>query len=184
MKQEISKLYIITGGPGAGKTTLLDELNKYGLTTVPEEGRRIIIEQIESGGEGLPWLNKELFANLMFEESVKTYLEMDHVTHMKPVFFDRGIWDTLGYMRLENIPVPELLITKAREMVYNNNVFILPPWKEIYENDQERKQTIEKAILTFECMKEIYQEYGFNTIEVPKVNVEKRARFILDRVLT
>jgi predicted ATPase len=148
MKQDISKLYIMTGGPGAGKTTLLDEFNQYGLTTVPEEGRRIIKEQIESGGEGLPWLNKELFAN----------------------------------MRLENIPVPEVMITKASEMVYNNNVFILPPWKEIYENDPERKQSIEIAILTFECMKEIYQEYGFNIIEVPKVTVEKRAAFILDRV--
>jgi predicted ATPase len=149
MKQDISKLYIMTGGPGAGKTTLLDEFNQYGLTTVPEEGRRIIKEQIESGGEGLPWLNKELFAN----------------------------------MRLENIPVPEVMITKASEMVYNNNVFILPPWKEIYENDPERKQSIEIAILTFECMKEIYQEYGFNIIEVPKFAVEKRAAFILDRVL-
>jgi predicted ATPase len=87
-----------------------------------------------------------------------------------------------GYMRLENIPVPEVMITKASEMVYNNNVFILPPWKEIYENDPERKQSIEIAILTFECMKEIYQEYGFNIIEVPKVTVEKRAAFILDRV--
>lgn len=183
MKQDISKLYIITGGPGAGKTTLLDELNKYGLRTVPEEGRRIIKEQIESGGEGLPWLNKELFAKLMFEESVKTYQKLNQSIHLKPVFFDRGIWDTLGYMRLENIPVPEVMTSRAREMVYNNNVFILPPWKGIYENDPERKQTIEKAILTFECMKEIYQEYDFNIIEVPKVTVEKRAAFILDRVL-
>jgi len=183
MKQDISKFYIITGGPGAGKTTLLDELNQYGLTTVPEEGRRIIKEQIESGGEGLPWLNKELFAKLMFEESVKTYRKLNQSIHLKPVFFDRGIWDTLGYMRLENIPVPEVMITKAREMVYNNNVFILPPWKEIYENDPERKQSIEKAILTFECMKEIYQEYDFNIIEVPKVTVEMRAAFILDRAL-
>ncbi len=183
MKQDISKLYIITGGPGAGKTTLLDELNKYGLTTVPEEGRRIIKEQMESGGEGLPWLNKELFASLMFEESVKTYLKMNQKIHLKPVFFDRGIWDTMGYMRLENIPVPELMIAKAKEMIYNTNVFILPPWKEIYKNDPERKQTIEKAILTFECMKAIYQEYGFTTIEVPKVTVEKRACFILDTIL-
>jgi predicted ATPase len=95
MKQDISKLYIMTGGPGAGKTTLLDEFNQYGLTTVPEEGRRIIKEQIESGGEGLPWLNKELFAKLMFEESVKTYQKLNQSIHLKPVFFDRGIWDTL-----------------------------------------------------------------------------------------
>ncbi|MDR6466278.1 AAA family ATPase [Chryseobacterium sediminis] len=183
MKQDISKFYIITGGPGAGKTTLLDELNQYGLTTVPEEGRRIIKEQIESGEEGLPWLNKELFAKLMFEESVKAYQKLNQSTHLKPVFFDRGIWDTLGYMRLENIHVPEVMITKASEMVYNNNVFMFPPWKEIYENDPERKQSIEKAILTFECIKEIYQEYGFNIIEIPKVTVKKRAAFILDRVL-
>lgn len=67
MKQNISTLYILTGGPGAGKTTLLDELNRHELITVPEEGRKIIKEQIDSCGEGLPWLNKELFAELMFK---------------------------------------------------------------------------------------------------------------------
>lgn len=183
MKQNTSTLYIITGGPGAGKTTLLNALNRQRLITVPEEGRKIIKEQIDSGGEGLPWLNKELFAELMFKESVKTYLKINHMINTKPVFFDRGILDTLGYMKLENISIPVSMATKAREMVYHNNVFILPPWKEIYENDPERKQTFEKAVETFECMKEIYQEYGYTVIEVPKVSVENRARFILDRII-
>ncbi|RXM41237.1 ATPase [Chryseobacterium sp. CH21] len=182
MKQDNSVLYIMTGGPGAGKTTLLDELNRNGLETVPEEGRKIIKEQIDSGNDGLPWLNKELFAELMFAESVKSYLKISHMPNTKPVFFDRGILDTLGYMRLENIPIPKSMEAKAREMVYHNNVFILPPWKEIYENDQERKQTFEKAILTFECMKDIYQEYGYNLIEVPKAAVGNRARFVLDMI--
>ncbi|PTT41170.1 ATPase, partial [Chryseobacterium sp. HMWF028] len=159
-----------------------DELNKNGMITVPEEGRRIIKEQMESGGEGLPWMNKELFAHMMFEESVKTYLKINQIIRSKPVFFDRGILDTLGYMRLENIPVPESIKTKAGEMVYHHNAFILPPWKEIYENDPERKQTFEKAILTFECMKDIYLEYGYNLIEVPKAAVENRARFVLDTI--
>lgn len=183
MKQNISTLYIITGGPGAGKTTLLHELSRHELVTVPEEGRRIIKEQMDSGGEGLPWLNKELFAEMMFEESVKTYLRISQTTSAEPVFFDRGILDTLGYMKLENIPVPESMEVKAREMIYHNNVFILPPWKDIYENDPERKQTFEKSMLTFECMNEIYQEYGYNIIEVPKISVENRARFILDRLI-
>ncbi|WP_343687524.1 AAA family ATPase [Chryseobacterium gleum] len=183
MKQDISPLYIMTGGPGAGKTTLLEELSHHELITVPEEGRKIIKQQIDSGGEGLPWLNKELFAELMFEESVKTYLEISKIGYTKPVFFDRGILDTLGYMRLENIPIPAFMESKAREMVYHNNVFILPPWKEIYENDPERKQTFEQAVETFECMKEIYQEYGFTTIEVPKASVENRTGFILDQII-
>ncbi|MDR4890588.1 MULTISPECIES: AAA family ATPase [unclassified Chryseobacterium] len=182
MKQNISTLYIITGGPGAGKTTLLDELNRHELTTVPEEGRKIIKEQIDSDGKGLPWLNKELFAVLMFEESVKTYLKISQMNSTAPVFFDRGILDTLGYMRLENIIIPASMEAKAREMVYHNPIFILPPWKEIYENDPERKQTFEKAVETFECMKEIYREYEYNIIEVPKVSVENRARFILDTI--
>ncbi|MDQ1857077.1 AAA family ATPase [Chryseobacterium sp. WLY505] len=182
MKQNISTLYIITGGPGAGKTTLLDELHRHEWITVPEEGRKIIKEQMDSGGEGLPWLNKELFAELMFKESVKTYLEISKIPHKKPVFFDRGILDTLGYMKLEHISIPVSMEAQAREMVYHHNVFILPPWKEIYENDPERKQTFEKAVETFECMKEIYQEYGYTVIEVPKVSIERRARFILDRI--
>jgi predicted ATPase len=42
-----------------------------GFLTVPEEGRRIIKEQILINGEGLPWKNKMLFARLMFEASVR-----------------------------------------------------------------------------------------------------------------
>ncbi|WP_288437204.1 AAA family ATPase [uncultured Chryseobacterium sp.] len=182
MKQDNSILYIMTGGPGGGKTTLLDELSKKGLITVPEEGRKIIKEQIHIGGEGLPWRDKELFAHLMFKESVKTYRRIRQLLNPKPVFFDRGILDTLGYMKLENIPIPASMEAKAREMTYNTTVFILPPWKEIYENDPERKQSIEQAVLTFECMKDIYREYSYSLVEVPKVSVEKRANFILDAI--
>lgn len=178
------KLYILTGGPGAGKTTLLEGLSDIGFTTVPEEGRRIIKEQLDSNGNGLPWTDKELFANLMFNASVKTYQNMQQMAFNDPVFFDRGILDTIGYLKLEKIPVPKEMEITAREMMYNKNVFILPPWKEIYENDPERKQTLEVAERTFECMYETYREYGYHLIEVPKVTVEQRIKFILTTVET
>ncbi|MCS4304125.1 AAA family ATPase [Chryseobacterium sp. BIGb0232] len=174
------KLYVITGGPGAGKTTLINELNRLGFTTAPEEGRRIIKEQLLSNGDGVPWINKEIFAGLMFDASVKTFNEMMPISGIQPVFFDRGILDTIGYLRLEGIPVPRKMEITAREMEYNKNVFILPPWKEIYENDSERKQTQEVAEHTFECMYEIYREYGYNVIEIPRVTVEQRVRFVLN----
>ncbi|QIY90245.1 AAA family ATPase [Chryseobacterium gallinarum] len=178
------ELYIMTGGPGAGKTTLLTELEKKGFIAVPEEGRRIIKEQMSVDGNALPWMNKEKFATLMFEASVDTYKKMSEMPDGKTIFFDRGILDTIGYMRLEKIPVPEVMELKARGMAYHNDVFILPPWKEIYENDPERKQTFEVAMSTFECMLAIYQEYGYNTIEVPRLKLEQRARFILDIIKT
>ncbi|MDM1555178.1 AAA family ATPase [Chryseobacterium indologenes] len=172
--------YIITGGPGAGKTTLLNGLDDMGFITVPEEGRRIIKEQENSNGKGLPWVNKFFFAELMFDASVKTYQKMSKISGGEPVFFDRGILDTIGYLKLENIPVPQEMEITARKMNYNRNVFILPPWKEIYENDPERKQTLEVAERTFEWMYTTYREYGCHLIEVPKSTVEERIRFILD----
>lgn len=174
------KFYIITGGPGAGKTSLLEELDRIGFKTAPEEGRRIIKEQLSSGGSGLPWINKELFAELMFEASVKTFQQMIQSCDTAPVFFDRGILDTIGYLKLEKLPVPGQMEITAREMEYHKNVFILPPWNEIYENDPERKQTLEVAEHTFECMYETYREYGYHIIEVPKVTVEQRIKFILN----
>ena len=176
------KLYIITGGPGAGKTTLLNELNNNGFTTVPEDGRRIIKEQMDLKGGGLPWVNKKFFAELMFEASVKTYHKMCAITDMKPIFFDRGILDTIGYLKLENIPIPEEMELIAGEMVYNKNIFILPPWKDIYENDSERKQTWEEAVQTFDCMVETYLKYEYNVIEVPKISILERVQFILDTI--
>lgn len=178
----IQKFYIITGGPGAGKTTLLNELKNIGFTTVPEEGRRIIKEQINLNGEGLPWANKRLFAELMFEASVKNYQEMIKIPDLNPVFFDRGILDTMGYLKLEKIPIPAEMEAIAHKMLYNKNVFILPPWKDIYENDLERKQTWEKAVQTFDSMVETYRKYDYNIIEVPKIAVAERAQFIIEAI--
>lgn len=176
------KFYILTGGPGAGKTTLLEALSALRFTTVPEEGRRIIKEQLDSHGHGLPWMDKKLFSNLMFEASVKSYQKMARISGTDPVFFDRGIIDTIGYLKLEGIPVSKEMEILARKIEYNRNVFILPPWKEIYENDTERKQSLEVAEDTFECMYKTYQEYGYHVIEVPKETIEKRVRFIMDMI--
>ena len=180
MKKNIPELYIITGGPGAGKTTLLEALKKRGFITVPEEGRRIIREQLIADGKVLPWMDRKLFADLMFEASLNSYQEIHRTINSGIVFFDRGILDTIGYMNLENIPVSDEMKNRAGLINYQKTVFILPPWKEIYENDPERKQTADEAECTFNKMKEIYLEFGYEIIEVPKIGVGQRVDFVLD----
>ncbi|KGO08689.1 AAA family ATPase [Elizabethkingia bruuniana] len=179
---EESKLFVITGGPGVGKTTLIKVLEKQGFVVIMEEARRIIQEQLQMKGEGLPWKNKTYYAQLMLNASLESYQLVVSGKSSNTTFFDRGILDTICYMKMENIPVPEDLNNLVNAHPYNQKVFILPPWEEIYSTDNERKQTWQEAVSTFDKMKQTYLEYGYKVIEVPKNSVEQRCEFILSHI--
>lgn len=176
------KLFVITGGPGAGKTTLLKALERKRFCVVPEDARRIIQEQTRSNGDGLPWKDKSFYAKLMFEASLESYQYINDRFSDDIVFFDRGLLDTICYMKMENISISEELDCLLNANPYNKKVFILPPWKEIYETDNERKQTWKEAVNTFGKMKQTYLEYGYEVIEVPKNTIESRCEFILSYI--
>ena len=95
------------------------------------------------------------------------------------VFLDRGIPDVIGYLQLSGWPVPEIMSRHALDFRYNKKVFVAPPWKEIYRNDEERKQSFEEAVKTFDVMVRVYNDLGYTTIELPKTSVEERVGFIL-----
>lgn len=173
-----NNLFVITGGPGVGKTTLIHELSNAGFTVVEEDARKIIQAQILTGGDALPWKNKALYAKLMLEAAVSAYQTIKEKQLSNPVFFDRGILDTICYINMENISIPSAMKALALEHPYAPKVFILPPWKEIYQTDNERKQTWQEAVSTFEKMKETYLDYGYEVIEVPKTDVKTRRQFI------
>lgn len=177
-----NNLYVITGGPGVGKTTLLNELNSAGFYTVPEDARTVIKEQVKENGDGLPWKNKERYAALMLSASIDTYERVCKEQPTETVFFDRGILDSICYMQMENIPITKEIKELIINFPYANKVFILPPWKEIYETDTERKQTWEEAVFTFDKMKETYLEFGYNVIEVAIGTVEDRRKTVLDLI--
>jgi predicted ATPase len=88
---------VISGGPDMGKTTLVNCLEQSGYTCVAEVGRKVIQEQMERGGEALPWGDRAAFAQKMFGHSVKDF---DSAMTERPTFFDRGIIDTIGYLEL------------------------------------------------------------------------------------
>ena len=169
--------FVITGGPGVGKTTLLETLAQQGFPYVPEIAREIIREQVSRNGDALPWANIPAYTHLMFSRSVGSFKQ--HQKQESVLFFDRGIPDTLAYAHLTHqSPSPELQHA-VQDFRYNPQVFILPPWPEIYETDSERKQTYQEAVETYDVMLVTYQQLDYIPIIVPKGTPEERAEFVI-----
>jgi predicted ATPase len=98
------------------------------------------------------------------------------------VFFDRGVIDVLGYLCLLGQAIPEPMQKAAEKFRYNHRVFIAPPWEEIFHQDRERKQDFQEAVRTYDAMINIYNEYGYELLELPRVPVRERLDFVLRKV--
>jgi predicted ATPase len=174
------RFYVITGGPGSGKSSLVEALHHRGYARSIEAGRGIIQDQMAIAGRALPWSDPVLFAELMLCWEMRSYQIAREVA--VPVFFDRGVPDVLGYLRLLGIPACEHVKKAAELFRYNHTVFIAPPWREIFCQDQERKQGFDEAIRTYDSMVAIYTELNYELIELPRAPIEERIDFILDRI--
>lgn len=174
------RLFVLTGGPGAGKTTLLAALAAAGHVIAPEAGRAIIRDQLAIDGPALPWRERALFAELMLNFDLRSHREAQ--ARGAPIFFDRGLPDSIGYLWLCGLPVPEHFDRAAQAFRYARIVFVAPPWREIYAQDAERKQDFAKAERTYEAVSAAYREHGYELVELPRADVAARAAFLLDRV--
>jgi len=168
-----SNRYIITGGPGSGKSSLLTALVNLNYQGFEEISRVIIREQHEIGGDRVPWQNLAAFAELCYE---RMSAQLEDCKSDCTCFYDRGLPDIIAYMRRGGLNVTDKYFEKAK--AYNKNVFLTPPWKEIFVNDSERPESYKDALEIYKFLKTTYSELGFNIIELPKVSIEERVAFI------
>ncbi len=180
MSDDARRFVVVTGGPGSGKSTLIDALAREGYGHSVEAGRAIIQDQTAIGGRALPWVDPPAFAELMLCWELRS-LRLAR-EHAGTVFFDRGIPDVIGYLRLTKRPVPTHMETAARRFRYHRTVFIAPPWPEIFAPDAERRQTPAEAAATHDAMVETYRGLGYELVALPKAPVAERLRFVLDRL--
>ncbi|WP_425996485.1 AAA family ATPase [Caulobacter sp. DWR1-3-2b1] len=171
---------IVTGGPGSGKTSLIDALEVRGFARSFEAGRTIIQEEVRAGGTALPWGDPQAYADRMLSRELTSYRMADGLTG--PVFFDRGLPDIIGYLTLCELPVPDAVDDAVRRLRYDPVVFIAPPWPEIFAQDAERRQDLAEAERTHAAMAQVYPALGYRLVELPRVDVETRADFVLERL--
>ncbi len=170
--------FVITGGPGAGKTTLVEALRARGHAGVGESARATILDQKRIGGSGLEWIDPALYAELMLARDLDNFRAFSE--HKGQVFFDRGIPELTGYLRIVGLPVPGHFKSAALTCRYARTVFVAPPWEAIYVNDSERWQTFDHAKSVHRAVCDVYGEFGYRPVELPLESVEARVRFVLD----
>ena len=63
-----------------------------------------------------------------------------------------------------------------------SDVFFTPFWEAIYTRDDQRLESMEKAQKISIAIKNIYDSFSYNIIELPKVSVDDRTDFILSKI--
>jgi predicted ATPase len=93
----MNRFVVVSGCSGGGKSTLLAELGRRGHAVIEEPGRRIVKEELESGGRALPWVNGPAFARRATTMALADRAAAD--ARAGWVFFDRGLVDASGCSR-------------------------------------------------------------------------------------
>jgi predicted ATPase len=61
-------------------------------------------------------------------------------------------------------------------------VFVLPPWEQIYVNDEERDQNFAEAARVHDSLVAWYEACGYRVAAVPRVSVAERCNYILSEL--
>ena len=173
-------VFVITGGPGFGKTVLINRLGEMGFRVGEESARKLIEQQQAIEGDILPWKNGSLFEKVVMQNRIDF---IKSVKENEVGFSDRGLPDQAGYSLYKGFPVSKVLSEAIKFNRYELKVFFAPPWIEIYQNDNVRKESFEEALSIHIYLLKAYQFYGYEMIEIPKKSIEERVEFILNKSL-
>jgi len=162
---------VLTGGPGVGKTALLDLLTEKGFQTLPDAARMLIEREQEKHSDCLPWKNNQRF----LEEVTKLQLELEETSTQGTVFQDCSIIEGYAYAKTQGLYVPKRILEQGRNR-YHKVLFLerLP----FYSKNSSRREDIDTAQRISEALRKAYSEFGYNTISIPVLPVERRFEYV------
>jgi predicted ATPase len=169
-------MVVLSGCSGGGKSTLLAEMASRGYQVYPEPGRQIVKEQLSIGGSGLPWEDSLKFAELCVSRALFFYNCAMPVE--KPVLFDRSIVDNISGIERIGIPLPQSLRVALQRYRYAHRVYLVPPWQELFAQDDERRHSFADAEAEFVSLEKAYTGLGYEVVLIPKGTPGERVSFL------
>jgi len=171
-----ARFVILSGCSGGGKSTLLAELARRGFATVEEPGRRIVKQELAGGGRALPWVDPVGFSRRAIAKALE---DLEAAARYEGwVFFDRGLIDAAAGLQ-HNTGEPALE-TRVSPWRFHSQVFLTPPWPEIYETDPERRHDLGEALAEYARLLRVYPALGYEVVILPKISVAARADFLVE----
>ncbi len=168
---------VITGPSCSGKTSIINALCELGYSVVPEAAREVIKKNKELGSKALPW---DDFYTFELEILNKQLSQLKDIDDGDMVFFDRGIYDTIGFLIYKGFDAPHL-------NVEYDLVFYLEPLNS-YHNDGERWEDKDTALQIGELIRNEYLKRGFKVIDLPaysdnkEESIKMRVQAIIDAI--
>ena len=175
----MGRRFVITGPPGSGKTPLIEHLRTMGSIGVEEPARAVLAEQRAIGVDRIFDTDPQRFVDLMLARAIEDFERT--ATSDRRVFFDRGIPDHIGYAKLFGLDTSAAQ-RAALTCRYDDPVFALPSWPEIYTTDGDRRMTVEHAAAFGEHVREVYVDLDYTVVDVPIGDIPSRAAFVRDAV--
>ena len=182
-----TKKIVITGGPSTGKTAVIKQLQKEGFPCLHEVIRSMTSAEKDST-ENIKIVSNPIVSvsdpkkfNTDILEARKEQFRVSVERKDPLIFFDRGIPDVLGYMDCFGQSYGTYFESACQDFRYDQ-VFIMPPWKEIHVPDEERYESFEESERIHECLVTVYKRYSYAPIAVPFGAIAERTKFIVDQV--
>jgi predicted ATPase len=175
--QDNTKIVLLIGAPSTGKTSVLNHLNRKGFNCFDEISREVVQEARRNGYDHLFKDEPLLFSEKLLEGRVEQFLSAKK-TNAEFVFIDRGLPDITAYLDMVNTSYP-IDFEMANQNYRYDFIFWFPVWRDIHIADEERYENFELSQKIESYLINSYQNLKYDLIEVPKLNIESRVKFLL-----
>lgn len=180
---EFKHRFVITGGPGVGKTSIIKSLIALGYDVVHEAATDVIRGALDSGIEQpwatLPDFNDQILRTQNAREKA--------VEHLKLVFLDRSMIDTITYALIpmsgtESLKIMAQTVQAAIDAhFYQTTVFFIDNLNGCV-NDEIRHENMDELRRIEGHLERNYSALGYRVVHIKPDTVENRTKDLLSYV--